>query len=232
MDRRPVKAAIIDYGLGNLFSIKHACTYAGIESEITASKQAIKAADVVILPGVGAYSDAMQALNKLDLVKPLQDIAESQKPLFGICLGQQLLMTESHEFGLHAGLNIVKGSVVRFRAPVDALGHGEKQVPRKLKVPQVGWNHICGLPTTPWAGTPLEGIRDGEYMYFVHSFYVKPDAEDAVLTTSVYGGIEFCSSLRQGNVFACQFHPERSGLPGLQVYRNIAKMCLEMIQGA
>lgn len=219
-------AAIVDYGLGNLFSVQRACEYVGLPAHITSSRDEVLQADAVILPGVGAFGDAMAALHRLDLVSPLQDIAASGKPLIGICLGLQLLMSESYEFGTHAGLNIIQGPVVRFENPVSASG--------TLKVPQIGWNRICktraqepGQHNTDgdeWSGSPLAGLPDGEFMYFVHSFYAQPDELDVVLSTSRYGHITFCSSLKKGNVFASQFHPERSGSRGLDIYRNIAAL--------
>ncbi len=220
-DLKPVKVAIVDYGLGNLYSVKHACTQMGLPAIITSSRQEILDADAVILPGVGAFRDAMNTLHQLDLVSVLRDMAASPKPLVGICLGVQLLMTESYEFGCHKGLGIIEGPVVRFRNPVEGM--------RRLKIPQIGWNHIYkvvpGEDATrdPWTDTLLAGLADEEYMYFVHSFIVQPQDASVVLSVSRYGHIEFCSSLQYRNVFACQFHPERSGVEGLKIYRNLAQ---------
>jgi glutamine amidotransferase len=212
-----VQVAIVDYGLGNLFSVKHACAHVGLQAKITSSKEEILEADVVILPGIGAFEDAIAALHNLDLVSPLKDIASSEKILVGICLGMQLLMTESYEFGHHQGLGLIEGPVVRFDIPADSS--------RVLKVPQVGWNCIYypdQTNTDSWTNSPLTGLSEGEFMYFVHSFYIKPTNPNVVLSTSRYGDIEFCSSLQCGNIFASQFHPERSGGRGLQIYQNIA----------
>jgi glutamine amidotransferase len=220
-----MKAAIVDYGLGNLFSIKHACAHVGVEAVITSSAQEMVQADWVILPGVGAFGDAMAALNALDLISPLKEIASSDKTLFGICLGMQLLMTESWEFGRFKGLGIIEGEVVKFNRPSGPLG--------RLKVPQIGWNRIyrtaidkvsgqeASSGEDPWAGSPLQGLGDGEFMYFVHSYYVKPEKQDVPLSVSSYGDVEFCSSLRRRNIFASQFHPERSGSQGIRVYQNL-----------
>lgn len=215
MDDFTPMVAIVDYGLGNLFSVKQACTFVGLNSIITNSKKDILDADAVILPGVGAYGDAMLTLHRLDLVNILRDIAESPKPLVGICLGLQLLMTESYEFGCHKGLGIIEGPVVPFGAP--------KEKERILKVPQIGWNRIF-LPANGLRrhGTLLDSIDEGEYMYFVHSYIVQPQDSNVVLSTSRYGHIDFCSSIQSGNVFACQFHPERSGQAGMNVYHNFA----------
>ena len=220
-DGRHLSVAIVDHGLGNLYSVKQACAQVGLDACITSCRQEILLADAVILPGVGAYRDAMETLTRLDLVSVLRDVAASSNPLLGICLGVQLLMTESCEFGNHKGLGIIEGSVVRFPDP--------REGKRKLKVPQIGWNHIRSTrvknkPTpNTWAETLLEGLSDGEYMYFVHSYIVQPHDPSVVLSTSRYGHVSFCSSLQFRNVFACQFHPERSGVEGLKLYGNLAK---------
>ncbi len=229
MSDKMFKVAIVDHGLGNLYSVKHACLHIGLEAEITSSRRDILSADAVILPGVGAFGDAMATLHRLDLVSVLRDIAVSRKPLLGICLGVQLLMTESYEFGRHKGLGIIEGAVVRFDHPRE----GE----RILKVPQIGWNRICRYTPTdnsgsdPWAGTLLEEVRDRERMYFVHSYVVQPQDSSVILSISRYGQIEFCSSVHRGNVFACQFHPERSGVQGLEIYRNLARQLQRAAQG-
>jgi glutamine amidotransferase len=226
-----IHAAIVDYGLGNLFSVKQACEYVGMSAVITSVHLELETADVVILPGVGAFSDAMTALKKLDLISPLQEIGKSQKWLVGICLGMQLLMSESYEFGVHEGLNIIEGSVV----PIENLEATSivDGIPRKLKVPQVGWNQIWHPSDkylnnhgkdSDWSNTPLWNIADAEYFYFVHSFYVKPARRELTLATTKYGQIEFCSSLQYNKNFACQFHPERSGSQGLKIYENINAM--------
>ena len=214
-DFKPL-VAILDYGLGNLFSVEQACAFVGLNSIITNSKKDILGADAVILPGVGAYGDAMLTLYRLDLVHVLRDIVVTPTPIVGICLGLQLLMTESYEFGRYKGLGIIEGPVVRFDAP--------KEKERILKIPQIGWNRVFqpanGLR---WNGTLLDGMDDAEYMYFVHSFTVQPQDSNVVLSTSRYGHIEFCSSIHYHNVFACQFHPERSGPEGIKIYRNLAR---------
>ncbi len=214
------RVAIVDFSLGNLFSVKQACEYVGLRAHLTSDRKDIETADAVILPGVGAFGDAMAALRKLDLVDLLRDIAASDTPLVGICLGVQLLMTESSEFGRHRGLGIVSGPVVRFDNP--------REAGKILKVPQIGWNRIYRgkgnrvAGSDPWDDTLFAGLADGECMYFVHSYIVQPEDPAVILTTTRYGNIEFCSGLRTGNVFACQFHPERSGSQGLRIYRNLA----------
>ena len=219
--------AIVDYGMGNLFSVQQACEHTGLRATITVSPQEIEAAEAVILPGVGAFGDAMDTLTRLDLVGVLRDFAASPKPLVGVCLGMQLLMTESYEFGWHRGLGIIEGDVVRLDTCLDGA--------RALKVPQVGWNSIRRpepghhlerreLDGMVWKAPLLNGLDDGEYVYFVHSFYPRPGNDSVVVSTTTYGLNEFCSSVRLGSVFACQFHPERSGPAGLRIYRNLAEL--------
>lgn len=222
------KVVIVDYGMGNLFSVEHAFEHVGIRAIVSSSKEDVLAADAVVLPGVGAFGDAMATLHKLDLVEPLREIGASQTLLVGICLGMQLLMTESQEFGLHRGLGVFRGAVVPFSADPDAE-------PR-IKVPHVGWSRV--VKTEPsagqgnggdegqdwWEGSPLQGLRDGEYLYFVHSYYPAPEDTVGITSSSRYAGIEFCSSLWQNNVFGCQFHPERSGPQGLKIYRNLVAL--------
>jgi glutamine amidotransferase len=230
-EERSVTFAIVDYGLGNLFSIKHACEHTGIRTMITSSSSEIRGADALILPGVGAFGDAVASLRRLKLIDVLCEFAESGKILFGICLGMQLLMTESLEFGRHSGLNLIKGRVVPFEHPTSDSGGS-------LKVPQIGWNRIsphgsAGKTTVSggaWNGSPLEGLQRGEYMYFIHSFYVVPEDDVVSLSNSQYGDIQFCSSLLHNNIFACQFHPERSGPQGLQIYRNLRSLAVQQTE--
>ena len=209
------RVVIVDFGLGNLYSVRQACTKAGFTADISSSPKSISEADAVILPGVGAFGDAMAALHRLDLVSALRDVAASEKPLIGVCLGMQLLMSESFEFGHHKGLNIIPGAVKRFEDPSE----GE----RRLKIPQIGWNRIRSFNgSSQWNSSLLRGIHENEYMYFVHSYIVDPADKNIILSTSRYGQIEFCSSFQKNNIFACQFHPERSGYWGIRMYENIA----------
>ena len=217
--------AIVDYGMGNLFSVRQACHWAGLEASITSSPAVISAAKAIILPGVGAFGVAMDNLERLDLVGALRDFAHSGKPMIGICLGLQLLMTESQEFGRHPGLGVIDGEVIRL-SEFDDSQH-------LFKVPHVGWNRIQAWATdealdvgrshpVPWRGTLLDGLPDGDHMYFTHSYYARPDDPNVGLSFTRYGQSEFCSSLISGNIFACQYHPERSGPSGLHIYRNLA----------
>lgn len=212
------EVAIIDYGLGNLFSIKHACEQVGLSVIITEKAAEIQEARSVILPGVGAFGDAMDALKRLDLITPIKELAVNGKPLLGICLGQQLLFSESEEFGSHKGLDLIPGRVRYF--PVQEIDG------RNYKVPQVGWNSITppSTRTNGWDGTLLEGLKPGTNMYFVHSCYVEPENDDAILATTSYGHVDFCSATHHKNIIAFQFHPERSGEEGIHVYQNFANL--------
>lgn len=207
-----IKVAIIDYQLGNLYSVQQACLHLGTEPLVTHSKSEILAADCVILPGVGAFGDAMNNMKSLDLISPVKDFVSSGKPFMGICLGLQLLFTESEEFGSHRGLNIVEGNIKKF--PIV-----DKQR-RLLKVPQIEWNQIYIPDGRTWSNTPLENCGNGEYMYFVHSYFVNPASDESILSQTEYGGYRYCSSIYKDNVFACQFHPEKSGSTGIDIYRN------------
>jgi len=208
--------AIVDYGLGNLFSVKRACEYVGLRAEITSDPALVGRANAVILPGVGAFGDAMRTLRHLGLSDALREVAASGRPLLGVCLGLQLLMERSCEFGEHEGLGIIPGDVVRFQEP--------RCGDRALKVPQVGWNRVWRPTEDAWDDTVLADTPDGAHQYFVHSYYARPIEERFVVARSRYGSTEFCSAARVGNVLACQFHPERSGREGIRIYRRFAAM--------
>lgn len=207
---------IIDFKLSNLYNVMRACEFVGLHSLVTSEKKALEEAVGVILPGVGAFGDAMANLEKLDLVGPIKDSINSGKPFMGICLGLQLLLTESEEFGCHHGLDMFAGKVVKFP--------GVSAENQNFKVPQVGWNKISPKEGRGWSTSMLNGLSDGEYMYFVHSYYVVPADEKIVLSQTDYEGIKYCSSIQQGNVFACQFHPEKSAAMGINIYHNFKKM--------
>lgn len=210
--------AIVDFGMGNLFSVQKALETVGLDATITNDPEVVEAARAVVLPGMGAFGDAMADLSAHGLVEPLRALKESGKPFLGVCLGLQLMLERSLEFGEHPGLGLVPGSVVRFENPVeDGVA---------LKVPQVGWNALhrpAGAPADHWANSPLEGAPEGTRGYFVHSYYAVPSDPSTVLAVSRYGQIEFPAALRSGNLFGCQFHPEKSGHRGLDMYRNFAK---------
>lgn len=204
-------AVIVDYGLGNLFSIRQACRAAGISAEVSADPKAVQSAPMVILPGVGSFGDAMSALESRDLVLPLRDYAAGGGILFGVCLGMQLLLDESDEFGSHQGLGIIPGRVERL-----PVGPG-------LKVPQIGWVQV-NQAGRPWTGTPLDGVRDREFFYFVHSYHALPRNPQVALANSRFGNVDYCCAVQHESVFGVQFHPEKSGLAGLSIYANLMRM--------
>lgn len=207
-----MKVTIIDYQLGNLFSVQQACLYLGFDAEVSSDANRIAKADAIILPGVGAFADAMHNMQKLDLIEPIKDFVSSNKPFMGICLGLQLLFSESEEFGIHKGLDLIEGVVKKF--PSQDIDEG------KLKVPQIAWNTISPNQQSAWDNSPLSLCNFGDYMYFVHSFYVQPATDEVVLSTTNYGGYTYCSSILKNNIFACQFHPEKSGLGGIKIYKS------------
>jgi glutamine amidotransferase len=210
------KVIILDYQLGNLFSVKQACDKVGLHAVISSEKKDVAEADGVILPGVGAFAEAMSNLHKLDLVEPLKNFVASKKPLFGVCLGQQLLFTESEEFGSSKGLDFIPGVIKKFPS--------FKGSNNLIKVPQIGWNHIY-KKTQAWENTPLTSVKENSYVYFVHSYYVEPSDQKNILTLTNYAGIEYCSAVtKEPNIFATQFHPEKSGRLGLGIYENWGKI--------
>jgi glutamine amidotransferase len=208
------RVAVVDYGMGNLYSVRQACDAAGLDAALTSDPAEVRAADGVVLPGIGAFEGAIRALRVQGLVEPLQEAAASGRPMVGICLGMQLMMEESLEFGRHEGLGLFKGRVLPFPA-ISADG-------RRWKIPQVGWNRVR-LQRPEAAGTwAAGGLDEGDFMYFVHSFYVEPADPAVVVATAEYAGMEFCAALGRGNVLAWQFHPERSADRGLALYKVFA----------
>lgn len=195
--------AIIDYGMGNLRSVSKAFEAVGYQAVVTRDPRVIGDASHVVLPGVGAFGDCMANLERYGLVEPIRKTIESGKPFLGICLGLQLLFTESEEFGTHKGLGVIPGRVRRF------------EIDPALKVPHMGWNQVSFLKPCPL----FKGIADGDHWYFVHSFYVDPSDKTVAATTTDYG-TTFVSSIWQDNVVACQFHPEKSQAVGLQLIKN------------
>lgn len=206
------KVIIIDYQLGNLFSVQQACEYLGYHPQISSKPEDIADADFAILPGVGAFADAVSNLRQFGLTDAINEFVKKGKPLMGVCLGLQLLLTESEEFGASKGLDLIGGRVKKFPVVTE-----EQQV---FKVPQIQWNAINEPEPGKWQGTPLEHCSQGDFMYFVHSFYAVPVDAKYVLSTTSYAGLEYCSAVVKDNVFATQFHPEKSGLYGLNIYKS------------
>jgi glutamine amidotransferase len=199
--------AIIDYGLGNLASVKNALLKLGYDAMIVSRPEEILQAEKVVLPGVGAFADAIGNIRSLGLDQVIFELVKRETPLLGICLGMQLLLTESYENGVHKGLDIIPGRVEKF------------QIPSQYKVPQIGWNNIEVNP----ASRLLTGIPSGSFFYFVHSYYVVPQDEAVVAARTEYG-VSFVSAIEKGQIFATQFHPEKSSELGLRIMKNFGEM--------
>ncbi len=204
---------VIDYGVGNLLSVRRGLEHCGATVSQTSDAETILAAKRVVLPGVGAYANAMAALNALGLVDVIRELAHRGVPLLGICLGMQLLLDESDEFGLTRGLGLIPGRVVN--VPEQSV-MGEP-----LKIPHIGWNKL--LPATPergWQGTVLADTRAGDAAYFVHSFMAVPASPEHRIADCDYGGIRIPAVIGHGQITGCQFHPEKSGEIGLKILRR------------
>ncbi|MBQ6626550.1 MAG: imidazole glycerol phosphate synthase subunit HisH [Ruminococcus sp.] len=201
--------AIIDYGVGNLFSLKSSLKAIGADVIVTADKEELKNADQIILPGVGAFEDAARKLRESGLDKFIKELANNGKPLMGICLGMQLLFDKSYEYGEHKGLSLIKGEVVPIKDDVD----------ESLKIPHIGWNALkfIGEPSPIFSN-----IEDGDCVYFVHSYYAK-NCENSVIATTEYGA-ELTAAVANKNVFGCQFHPEKSGKVGLSILKAFVNL--------
>lgn len=200
--------AIIDYGVGNLFSLKSSFAAIGADVTVTADAGVIRAADKILLPGVGAFEDAAKKLRATGLVDVIKDEVSKGKPLMGICLGMQLLFDKSYEYGEHEGLGLIKGNV---RPIADVI-------PANYKVPQIGWNALHFVGESPL----FKYIKNEDCVYFVHSYYAA-DCEKAVIATTEYGA-ELTAAVADKNVFGCQFHPEKSGNVGLNILKAFAEM--------
>ncbi len=195
--------AIVNYGVGNLFSLKSSLQMVGAETVVTSSPDDLRRADKILLPGVGAFGDAARKLRDTGLGPVVAEEARAGKPLMGICLGMQLLLEKSYEFGEHEGLGLIEGSV---RPIADVIGSG-------LKIPHIGWNALILKGKSPL----FRYIREGDCVYFVHSFY-GAQCEKNVIATAEYGA-ELTAAVQKGNIYGCQFHPEKSGKVGLAILR-------------
>ena len=204
--------AIIDYKMGNLHSVQAACTHVGLKSEITDDHNKILEAKISILPGVGAYGEAMKQLEDANLIKTINSFIDSGKIFVGICLGLQLLFERSDEFGSYHGLGLINGVVKKFDFNLSKNG--------RYPVPHVGWNKIA-KKNIEWGNTLLCSNFNHDYMYFVHSYYVEPENKDIILTETQYGSKTYCSAISYKNIFATQFHPEKSGKDGMKIYKQL-----------
>lgn len=201
--------AIVDYGVGNLFSLSSSLKALGLTAEVTGDPARLRAADRIILPGVGAFGDARAKLDAAGLVPVLREEAE-KKPLLGICLGMQLLFDQSQEYGTHEGLGFVPGKVVDLRGAL---------TDKSLKVPHMGWNSLQMKRDDPL----FRYVKEGEYVYYVHSYYAENCADDT-LAVSQYGNVAVTGAVRRGNVWGTQFHPEKSGDTGLRILKAFAEL--------
>jgi glutamine amidotransferase len=206
--------AVIDYGMGNLRSVQKALEVSGANAKVTSLPADIEKADKLVFPGVGAFGEAMHELKRRDLVDPIKDAIRNGKTFLGLCLGLQLLFEKSEEDPGVKGLSIFKGEVKRFKFPKK----------RSLKVPHMGWNSIIRGSRFQAPGSRiLSGVPDGSYMYFVHSYYVKPEDRSIALTMTDYG-IDFVSGVHKDNIYALQFHPEKSQELGLKILKNFVSL--------
>jgi glutamine amidotransferase len=203
------RVVIVDYGAGNLRSVARAIAHNGFEPIVTCEAKAIESANALVLPGVGAAADTMRNLLHGGLVEPIRDYVDSGRPFLGVCMGQQALLTLSEEGGEHPCLDVIPGRV--------------KRLPSGRKVPHMGWNRVRQRVDHP----VFEGIEDGAYFYFVHSYYPVPEADDEVIGETEYG-VTFASVLARDNVVATQFHPEKSGEDGLRFYGNFLRAAFAM----
>ena len=200
--------AIIDYGVGNLFSLKSSLDMVGAESIITSDENVIRNAEKIILPGVGAFRDARKKLTESGLDKVIVDEAKNGKPLLGICLGMQMLFDKSFEYGEYEGLGLIKGEI---RPIADVIGDG-------LSIPHIGWNPLIFKKETPL----FKYLKEDDCVYFVHSYYAA-DCNESITATAEYG-CELTASAENGNVYGCQFHPEKSGKAGLSILKAFSQM--------
>ncbi|MBQ7116052.1 MAG: imidazole glycerol phosphate synthase subunit HisH [Clostridia bacterium] len=201
--------AIIDYGVGNLFSLQCSLKKIGVEAVVTSDENVIKEADRIILPGVGAFGDAAKKLRSSGLVGLITEEAKNGKPFLGICLGMQLLFEKGFEYGEHEGLGFLKGNVIPL----------ENKIPENLNIPHMGWN---ALDFKGEKSPIFKYINDGDFVYFVHSFYAT-DCDDSVIATSEYG-IPVTAAVGKGNIYGCQFHPEKSGEVGLSILKAFCEI--------
>jgi glutamine amidotransferase len=198
-----VKVAVVDYGIGNLRSVRRSLEEAGAQVLVTGEEEEIRAADALVLPGVGSFAGAIEHLKPLSGV--ILEQVRAEKPLLGICLGLQLLFTHSTEGGYHRGLDVFKGSIIK--------------LPQNVKIPHMGWNTLKDVkPDHPL----LRDVPDGTYVYFVHSYYADMDCEEQAISRTHYG-LDFPSVVAKGSVFATQFHPEKSGKTGLKIVQNFVE---------
>ena len=207
------KIVVVDYGLGNLFSVQRALEHCGASNVcISSAIDDVTSADRLILPGVGAFEDGIRGLYNLGLIEPIKSYVSNKKPLLGICLGMQMLATRSHEFGETEGLCLIEGDVI----PIPSVTvDGDR-----LKTPHIGWASLHPGQKSSWSGTVLQDLPVDGSVYLVHSFHMKPTDPSDILAIATYGGHEIVAAIQRENVIGCQFHPEKSGENGLKLLRR------------
>lgn len=206
------KITIVDYGVGNLQSLKKAFAHFGVDALVSEDAKEIEASDAIVLPGVGSFEAGIRGLKIRGLIGAVQAFAASGKPMLGICLGAQLLLEKGHEFGVFDGLGIIEGEVVHF-----------DQTAVKEKIPEVGWNAVYPPADVSWKGGILDS-QEQPLMYFTHSYIFAPRRKESIFGLTTYGGAEYCSVIRKGNVYGCQFHPEKSGEAGLRLIEKFIQL--------
>lgn len=204
---------VVDFGGGNVGSVLRALTKVSADAVMSADPAVIDTADRLILPGVGAFGEVLDALKNRNLLESIRNFLRSGRPFLGICVGMQLLFSRSHEFGDHPGFDVIPGDVVSFPRH-DTMGN-------RLKSPHIGWNTLhCPPRLASWDGTLLSTQKEGDAVYFVHSYFGKPADENHILAETVYGGIPITAAVKVGNIVGVQFHPEKSGPIGLSIFKN------------
>ena len=203
---------VVDYGRGTLLSVGRAFERAGADVTVTDDARVIADATRLVVPGVGAFGDAMSELSRLNLIDPLKAYAETGRPMLGVCVGMQILFDGGEEFGEFAGLGVIPGRVT----PIAGRSG------RRLKIPHIGWNRL--LPANGWDRTILASLGDDPYCYFVHSFAAVPESADVLLSQTVYGDLSLTAVVRRENIWGCQFHPEKSGETGLKIISNFLEL--------
>ena len=207
--KKKKKISIIDYGVGNLRSLIRAFEYFGSDVAIVEDASLILQSDAIVLPGDGAFKAGIRGLAVRNLTAGVLDFAKAGKPLFGICLGAQILMSDGYEFGHCGGLALIDGKVIKF-----------PKLAKWTKIPQIGWNSLTRPKGKRWEGSLLDKIKPGSNVYFIHSYIMEPKNNDHILAMTEYGGYDFASVIAKGNILGCQFHPEKSATVGLAIIKN------------
>lgn len=210
------KVTIVDYGVGNLLSVSRAFEHLGATVAVSSDPAAIAAAERLVLPGVGAFGAGMAELGRRNLIEPIQAFAATGRPFLGICLGMQMMLSQSEEFGSHQGLGLIPGKVVALSRTTPAS--------ESRKIPHIGWSALVPAHDGAWAGSALEAVEPGRFVYFVHSFMAQPDQPEHVLAQCLYGGEPVVAAVGRDNLLGCQFHPEKSGAVGLAILARFLRL--------